>query len=237
MPSHVSQRLDGKYTHGAPRQPVAPEDRAPQWTTVPASKIPAITTAGHVVEFASWVRWILIESSGGVVLLFTDTDGHEAAVKSGMMFYLPNRKVRVRANGTAPSSVVKLLGLSSEDAEIMSASATGAEDTAPVSPSTTSALITMIGYNGDNYDSVAVPGTGPRTVQIDLATDTPPGRNAPASVFVLSSLPSPPPQVVAPSGIIMLPGGTYLWPGGPAYITEVADIAGVNAYATVAYTS
>lgn len=238
MGAHVSQRLDGKYGSASPRFPLAPEDRAPVWTTIPAAKIPASTTSGTVIEFPAWIRWILVESSGGVSLLFTDTDSHEAAVISGMMFYLPNRKVRIRANGTAPTSVVKLLGLSHEDAEIMAPSAeAGATAVPPVVPAT---VTTTVGFNGKNYNGVAydpqiVPGTGPRVVQIGLDTGTPPGPNEVGTVFCLASTAA---LAQAGSGIIMLPGGDFTWPGGLAQLCEIHNQGNSNNWkATVAYTS
>lgn len=89
----------------------------------------------------------------------------------------------------------------------------------------TSVALIIKGYDGVTYDSRALPGTGRRYVQPALDTGTPPGTNNPAAVFCVASSAA---LSQAGSGVLILPGGTYEWPGGPGYVTEIADLGSAS---------
>lgn len=103
----------------------------------------------------------------------------------------------------------------------------------------TSVLQSVKSYDGIAYASTFVTGsaTGKQVeIQVGLDTGTPPGLNAPLTVCCLGSTAA---LAKAGAGIILLPGGNYVWRNGPCYLAELADVFAVsaNTYFQTVYSS
>lgn len=243
MPSHVRQPVDGRYSgFRAQSAPLAPEDRAPEFITVPASKIPASTANGVVVEFAPWIRWIQVEDDGGAPLLLTDlSTGKVSVVTTGSFVWLGKRKIRLTDNGTAPTSLVKLYGLSQEDAMVLaSATAINITTAAPVNPSkqnTFSELaLAFVGYTPPTYTYLrsAAQGVAGGSYRVQSAPviqsgQAPANYNEADSVIVVGN------SSVGPSG-----AGIRLYPGGDVEVDGVfyaIEVGHINTGTEVSPTS
>lgn len=94
--------------------------------------------------------------------------------------------------------------------------------------------IVMKGYDGGSYDPRALPNTGrPVILQAGLDTTTPPGTNNAADVFCVASSAA---LAIAGAGMLLTPGGNDVWPGGAAFVCEIANLgAATNERFTVVY--
>lgn len=154
MPGHVSQRIDGHYSR---RGPLAPEERSPIPLFIEPGNVPAFDENSRVYEFPDWVRWVFVEEADAF-LQFEDTSGNVSVRTAGGFLILPDKKIRMRsADVNSPSLRVKLLGLSHEDALILSSAA---RSSTTASGSSTHPLVTDAPKNSDPA-AILVPESGP----------------------------------------------------------------------------
>lgn len=233
MPSFVGQPLDGEYSgNRRPIAPLAPEDRAPQFITVPAARVPASGANGLVIEFPAWTRWVQVEDDGGAALLIEDVATSKVTVAtSGSFVWVGKRKIRVTNNGTAPTSLVKLYGLSQEDALVLSAAtAINVANAAPVTPAKQNIYsvlpLVFVGFDGITYTYTRSAAQGVaggkyrvQSAPVIQAGQAPADYNESDSVLVIGG------AAAGPTG-----GGIRLYPGGDVevdgvfYAIEVAHI-------------